>query len=319
MRVVCEHCQTVYNIPETKLTRDVSQATCKVCQNKILIKRDVTSTATATAEAGPVPEPRSPVATPTMVSTSLQGMPETELSNSWREAIVDNRETHQMLKKIGVPVPPDASTASGPKVGAAPPVPPAVPGSEESHEPTAMMDGLPPPGEPLELASGNGASRPVGSLDPPMAPTSGAKRSAPVMRTTPRPRLDEREPSAILGIAAGAAAGAAMIAMLHERSWSSGLGGLLGLGAVTFAASASLLNGALRRRGRLALALVLSVSGVAALLVCCAVLATGGERTRELAARHPFLQPFTKVPLPNLPFLPHDPPSPASTPGKGSP
>lgn len=318
MRVVCEHCQTVYNIPETKLTRDVSQATCKVCQNKILIKRDVTGTATATAEAGPVPGPRSPVATPTMVSTSLQGMPETELSNSWREAIVDNRETHQMLKKIGVPVPPDASTASGPKVAAAA----AAPGSEESHEPTTMMDGLPPPGEPLELATGNGASRPVGSLDPPMAPSpgaSGAKRSAPSMRTTPRPRLDEREPSAILGIAAGAAAGAAMIAMLHDRSWSSGLGGLLGLGAVTFAASASLLNGALRRRGRLALALVLSVSAAASLLLCCGVLATGGERTRELAARHPFLQPFTKVPLPNLPFMPHDPPSPAPTPGKGTP
>lgn len=39
MKITCENCGASYKIPEEKLTRDVSKATCKKCGSKIVIRR----------------------------------------------------------------------------------------------------------------------------------------------------------------------------------------------------------------------------------------------------------------------------------------
>ena len=39
MKVTCDNCGAVYRIPEEKLTKDVSRATCKKCGNKIVIRK----------------------------------------------------------------------------------------------------------------------------------------------------------------------------------------------------------------------------------------------------------------------------------------
>jgi len=40
MKVTCNKCGAQYNIPDSKLSREVNKATCKKCGNKIVIKKD---------------------------------------------------------------------------------------------------------------------------------------------------------------------------------------------------------------------------------------------------------------------------------------
>lgn len=157
----------------------MSQATCKVCQNKILIKRPPEGTPVDELISAPGVPMRQPMATPTRISggedeseptiadpepppirraglsgasstlsaplpgegSGLSQLPETELSNSWREAILDNRPTVAMLKKMGLPGPAEGSTASGPAVTMGPPVgampPPPSPAAWAAPSPAA--------------------------------------------------------------------------------------------------------------------------------------------------------------------------------------
>lgn len=195
----------------------MSQATCKVCQNKILIRRPPEGTPADELISAPGISPRQPQATPTRISgeedeptiadpepppipraglsgepstlsaplpgegSGLTQLPETELSNSWREAILDNRPTVAMLKKMGLPGPAENSTASGPAVvvppvGAVPPPPSPAPWAAaapvpfvpppEIMEPTVFSD-LPP--------AASSAAKPA----PPWAPPAAATAAAP--------------------------------------------------------------------------------------------------------------------------------------------
>ena len=280
IRVVCEYCQTVYNIPETKLSRAVSQATCKVCQNKIVITReDVAGDDNVTT--------RQPVVTPTATAASAPigtpedfGNPETELSNSWREAIVDNRQTNQILKNIGVRVPHEAATASGPRVAEPKSKPPEVErtGELDPEESTvaAKRDLADPVAKPVRSA----VIRPAVPAPVPesVAPAAGNDRGA----------------SAIASVLAGLACAVAAAGLLRGHGWAAGLSGLAAFAAVTFAAGASLSNALLRRRG--AIGILASIFGglVVAVAALAIVIALNLEQFRGLLAARPELAPLVQ-------------------------
>ena len=50
MRVVCENCGAVYKIPEQKLVKAVSKATCRKCGHRLLIRRPEPATAADQAD-----------------------------------------------------------------------------------------------------------------------------------------------------------------------------------------------------------------------------------------------------------------------------
>lgn len=280
VRVVCEYCQTVYNIPETKLSRAVSQATCKVCQNKIVITReDVAGDDNVTT--------RQPIVTPTATAASAPigtpedfGNPETELSNSWREAIVDNRQTNQILKNIGVRVPHEAATASGPRVPESKSKPPEV-------ERTGELD----PEESTVAAKRDLAE-----------PVAKPVRSAVIRPTVPEPVLEsvapatgnDRGASAIVSVLAGLACAVAAAGLVRGHGWAAGLSGLGAFAAVTFAAGASLSTALLRRRG--AIGILASIFGgfVVAAAALAIVIALNLEEFRELLAARPELAPLVQ-------------------------
>ena len=256
IRVVCEYCQTVYNIPEAKLTKSLSQATCKVCQNKIVIRRDDADT------EGPAV--RAPAATPTQASVERPGestIAETELSNSWREAIVDNRSTNRMLKEIGVRVPEEKSTASGPKIVGAINVEPSL------APPINQAD----PARPLV--------RPV----PPPSP----------LRTTPSGWTPDGI-SPIAAVSAGLACLLAAVLLTHAGAWRAGFSGLLGVGAVWFAAGAVLMAAALRKPGALHTLAALTVGVLLSGIATVTVLLTHPAALRELVGSNAALAPLVR-------------------------
>lgn len=318
MRVVCEFCQTVYNIPDEKLVRDTSQATCKVCKNKILIRRTHAVTPAEVPTDDPT-MPRVPSATPTRISDAIPASPpaaattepsvsaqpvigsvasppeeihETELSNSWREAIVDNRGTIDLLRKTGVSVPSTTSTAAGPAVSS--PLP-----SDEDAPPLEIADSRRP-----------AARAPV---KPAMAiPSSSAPRSTSASAAA---RVDEaRGSSAAIRVGGAFVSAAAAAALVHNGGWSLGLSGVAAFGACVFTALALAVDFALRRRGALAAVAIVVLAGLGSAAAAAALLATGGARTRALAAEHSFLAPFARMTARATP-MPAEEPAGASTPG----
>lgn len=308
----------------------------------------------------PIPEPRSPMPTPTRISPSsdemeptvadplppmlgglsstpsslaaplpgegsaLSSLPEQELSNSWREAIVDNRQTIAMLKKQGVAVPAEGSTASGPAVTGAPigavpadvppPLPPPPFATEPTNAPAPMIANAPaPPVEarekPLELATGRTAGT-VTSVQ--NAPIPASRVASP-----PRPFVKEGS-SKLLSFATGSAAAAIVAAMLWNGSWGAGLSGWIAFGAACFIATAGLLNALLNGPGMGAVIAVGFVATLVALAGMTGVFLTGGARTRVIAEAHPFLAPLAAFEIhlaKGLPVAtPEVSPSPETTP-----
>lgn len=306
VRVICEFCKTVYNIPEQKLVRDVSRATCKVCQNQIIIRREeVTGRSVAPTDPSmeipteikpPRPAPAQAVipaaaataadlATDTRTSTAVAAgfgpdsdLVETELSNSWREAIVDNRQTIAMLKKVGVDGPSEGSTATG---GRAP-------------DETALADG----GQDIELADPAAEARQAAARNAGRANGSSTRGPSPALRGPVTFHAVDRAASAPASAVTGLAGAAAAAALVHNGGWGLGLSGVGALGACAFVAAAGLLNALFRRRTGFAFVLVLLLAGLAAAGTVAGVLAKGGATTRALAAIHPFLEPFARMTLP---------------------
>lgn len=342
----------------------MSQATCKVCQNKILIRRPPEGTPLDTLVSAPGVPQRQPAATPTKIAgedheptvadpalpplggappvsssaavlqndpaSAFASLPEQELSASWREAIVDNRETIQMLKKLGLPGPKEASTAEGPAVRmpigtvpeatavtapTAPPVPatpqataitgssnidirsaPTNPGTQPAPAPA-------PAEEKLELAS------PRPRLTPPPAPS-------PMQRAATLKAPARHGASRLLSLAAGAAGAAIAAADLYNGSWAAGLSGWLGFGAACFVAVAGTLNALLRGPGAFAIVGITFVGSLVAIAAMLGAFLTGGPRTRILAEAHPFLAPLAAYEMtlregPPPPATPEPTPSPS--------
>lgn len=336
VRVVCEFCQTVYNIPESKLARAVSQATCKVCHNKIVIRRDASAMQTDPGSAGPPITAMPPLAAdgggaagvrqPAPSATAISANPppagwdeqEQEISDSWRDAIVDNRTTADLLRKTGVRVPDDRSTAAGPKISFDPDASVAGTDGGATAEGAAAKPPMPMPPPPFGSGPAKTASVQVATNPdylPPMlalrdsdgrtneadpaelaraaeqdAQGPGAKAKPAAMKvkavvTTSPAARDTRGASAPVSLLAGLAALAAAAALWRTGGWASGLTGLAGFAAVAFAASAALLTGILRRRGVLGVLVTLVLAAMLAGGAVGAALATGGERTRALAER----------------------------------
>lgn len=326
MRVVCEFCQTVYNIPDEKLVRDTSQATCKVCKNKILIRRTpaagsapVITTRSAMPADAPSNDPtmpRSPAATPTRISDAIpeappsmattepsipaqgapvgaveENIPETELSNSWREAIVDNRGTIDLLRKTAVSVddaePTIAEPLPPPRAAAPPASIAAIPFSRPMESISLTEDG-----PPLEIAGApknppRPIARPAAAASPASAPRSTASPAADAARGA-----DVRGSSATIRLVGAFVCAAAAAALVHNGGWALGLSGVAAFGACAFAATALAADGILRRRDPISVLGILALAGFVAAAAAAVVLATGGARTRALAAEHAFLAPF---------------------------
>ena len=321
----------------------MSQATCKVCQNKIVIRKPPEGTPAdeiVSAPGIPIPASRSPMPTPTRVSplgaagdemeptvadplpasarpsianapsasaaaplpsegSGISSLPEQELSNSWREAIVDNRATIAMLKKQGVSGPSEGSTASGPAVtapiGGLPPAPAPPPFATVAPPPPAdpvpvIANAPPPPApekeKPLELATGRTGNTITSVQQNPVVPTSRVP-------SPPRPFVKEGS-SQLLSLATGVAASAIVAAQLWNGSWGAGLSGWLSFGAASFVATAALLNALLKGPGFGAVFGVGFVASLVALAAMLGVFLTGGARTRVIADSHPFLAPLAK-------------------------
>ncbi len=298
-----------------KLTRDVSQATCKVCQNKIVIRKD------GGAGQG-APAPRTPAATPTILSAEpppalsstapivspfAENLPEQEMSESWREAIVDNRATIDLLKKVGVSVPDERSTAAGAagshpgereradraRAEAPPPLPKASPTAGGVKAPVPPAPAAAPasktfqeltPGESLDLAKP--------ALEPPRpAPATPTQQAR--MAASPRAPIDDtRGASALVSLLAGAASLAVAGVIAAEGTWSQGLGTLAAIGAAVFAGVACTLNGLLRRRGIVALLAILVLAGGAAAITVLGVFLLGGDDAHRMIEWHPLLAPL---------------------------
>lgn len=246
--------------------------------------------------------------------SGLSQLPETELSNSWREAILDNRPTVAMLKKMGLPGPAEGSTASGAAVTSPvgsmppPPVPPPFVAAPDVMEPTVFSDppapakGVPP--APWSAAGAAVATAdmmeptvfsdpPAGSLvaNAPAPPAPPTKPASVRVATPPRPFVKEGS-SQLLSLATGAGACGIIAAQLWNGSWAAGLSGWLAFGAACFIAAGGLLNSLLRGPGSFAVAGVTFLAAVVAVGGMLAVFLTGGPRTRLLAESHDFLAPL---------------------------
>ena len=55
MRVVCENCGATYNIPESKLTKEVNKATCRKCNFRMIIRRPTTTVVAASPSPDAMP------------------------------------------------------------------------------------------------------------------------------------------------------------------------------------------------------------------------------------------------------------------------
>lgn len=244
--------------------------------------------------------------------SGLSQLPEQELSNSWREAIVDNRQTVAMLKKMGLPGPEEGSTASGPAmtgvpIGAMPPapvpaafatpspVPAAVPPAPVAATPTPISALPPPPTPMLANPPPLAAERP---LDVATGRTAGTVTNVSPMPSTrvptpPRPAPPEvAGASRLLSLAVGSSGIAIAAAQVWNGSWGAGLSGWLAFGAACFAGVAGLLNSLLRGPGFLAVFGVGFFAGLVAVAAMLGVFLTGGPRTRILAESHGFLAPL---------------------------
>ena len=324
----------------------MSQATCKVCQNKILIRRPPEGTPLDEIVSAPgLPQARQPAATPTKITgdeaveptvadplapprvgepgaspqvssstgalqndpaSAFASLPEQELSASWREAIVDNRETIAMLKKLGLPAPREASTAEGPALR--PPVG-TVPEATAVSAPTAPAVAPPPVPATPQTPAATGSS----NIDIRVAPTNPGTQPPPSEekplelarpRLTPPPapspipraatlRAPVREgASRLLSLVAGAAGAGIAAADLYNGSWAAGLSGWLGFGAACFVAVAATLNAMVKGPRAFAITGIAGVAGVVAVVAMLAAFLTGGPRTRILAEAHPFLAPL---------------------------
>lgn len=341
----------------------MSQATCKVCQNKILIRRPPEGTPVdQLVSAFGIPDPRSPIPTPTRISeeeneptvadpmppstlaaplpgegSALTQLPEQELSNSWREAIVDNRTTVAMLKKMGLPGPEEGSTASGPAVVSGPPIgsmPPApAPAPFAMPTPAAAPANTPPPVVAAPVSAQPAPSVPALANVPPFAPerplelatgrTAGTITNVQAvpssrMPSPPRPAPPEvAGASKFLSFAAGVSGAGIAAAQVWNGSWGAGLSGWLAFGAACFIAVAGLLNSLLRGPGLLAVFGVGVFATLAAGAGMLAVFLTGGPRTRVMTESHPFLAPLAAYEMHLAKGTPE--PTPAPTPESAVP
>lgn len=162
MKITCDKCGASYKIPEEKLTRDVSKATCKKCGEKIIIRKPA---------GGDYEDPR--------ITRGLQ-------SSLEDEGVVEHNEERTVIAVVPElqrfdATPPLASSPghsdATPAVPVAPPSPPAAPARPAAPTPAPAA---PASSAPATAASGTWApvAPPAPSAPAPVAPVPAAPVAA---------------------------------------------------------------------------------------------------------------------------------------------
>ncbi len=245
MKVVCDACQTVYHLADSKLTAEVAQAKCKVCGNRLIVRR-----AEPTVDEPSVYEPT--VESPPSRREEPSIPPEVAADNA---ALLGSLLSPRVVERTAPAPEPPAWLADDDR-----PAPHARPAPVD---PTPVEDPMPPPAPPPASEArprprSAPASLPVevaGEAVPAAVPSGVIPESAPPF---------EEEPIDPVAISVAIASGIAAGAILASGAWTQSTTAWIGLGAALFAATSSALSLLSRRVGGIAWLSILGASIVAA-------------------------------------------------------